>query len=130
MTAKVITSMPELLDAIRRRRDELNISHETIDALAGFPSGYTGKLLAPIPVRGVSHMSLGGVLGALAMGLVPVEDSGQRAKVEGRWQPRKRPSKREHPGALIETRSEPMLSSTKASGDDDVQTTFEFPAKS
>jgi hypothetical protein len=85
MTAKVITSMSGLLDVIRARRDELNISHELIDDLAGFPAGYTGKLLAPIPVRGISHMSLGGILGALGLGLVVIEDPGQRAKVEGRW---------------------------------------------
>jgi hypothetical protein len=129
MTAKVITSMSGLLDVIRARRDELNISHELIDDLAGFPAGYTGKLLAPIPVRGISHMSLGGILGALGLGLVVIEDPGQRAKVEGRWRPRKRPSKCERAGALNSPISEPMLSSTNVSGDDDVQTTLEFPAE-
>jgi hypothetical protein len=92
MTAP-IRSMPELVDAIRARRDELNISHETIDNIAGLQSGYTSKLLGPIQLKGFSHMSLGAVLGALAMGLMPVEDVEQRAKVEGRWQKRKRPQK-------------------------------------
>jgi hypothetical protein len=127
MTAKVITSMAGILDVVRARRDELNISHETIDEIAGFPAGYTSKLLAPTPMRGVSHMSLGGVLGALAIGLVVVEDPGQRAKVEGRWRPRKRLVRRELPSALLANESEGIVVSTN--GDDDVQVTFEFPAK-
>jgi hypothetical protein len=42
MTAP-IRSQSELLDAIRARRDELNISHETIDNIAGFQAGYTSS---------------------------------------------------------------------------------------
>lgn len=88
-----IRSMPELVNAIRARRDELNISHETIDNIAGLQSGYTSKLLGPIQLKGFSHMSLGAVLGALGIGLVVIEDPEQRAKVEGRWQKRKRPQR-------------------------------------
>ncbi|WP_213737069.1 hypothetical protein [Bradyrhizobium sp. dw_411] len=127
MTAKVITSMPGLLDAIRARRDELNISNETIDEIAGLPARYTSKLLSPIPVRGISHMSLTAILGALGIGLVVVEDTGQREKVAGRWQPRKRAPNRKLSGALLEPAIQPMLSSTN--GGPDVQTTFEFPAE-
>jgi hypothetical protein len=127
MTSKVHTSMTGVLDAIRARRDELNLSHEAIDALCGFPSGYTSKLLAPVPIRGVSHMSLTAILGALALGLVVVEDTGQRQIIEGRWQPRKRAPNRKLTGALLATVSEPMLSSTN--GGPDVQATFEFPAE-
>jgi hypothetical protein len=92
MTAP-IRSMPELVDAIRARRDELNISHETIDNIAGLQSGYTSKLLGPIQLKGFSHMSLGAVLGALGIGLTVVEDKEARAKVEGRWEQRKRPQR-------------------------------------
>jgi hypothetical protein len=94
MTAKLIHGMPELLDVIRARRDALNISHETIDELAGFPSGYTGKLLASDPVRGLGYMSLGGVLGALGMALVAIEDSAAAARVLKKWVPRKRPQRK------------------------------------
>jgi hypothetical protein len=126
MTSKILTSLPAILEVCRARRDELNLSHETIDALAGFPAGYTSKLLAPVPIRGVSHMSLGGLLGALALGLVVVEDSVQREKVEDRWQPRKRVTNRKLPGALLNQRSGQMVSSTNASGDDDVQPSLEL----
>jgi hypothetical protein len=126
MVAKIYTSLPAILEVCRVRRDELNISHETIDAIAGFPAGYTSKLLAPVPIRGVSHMSLSGLLGALALGLVVVEDSVQREKIEDRWVPRKRVTNRKLPGALLNQRSGPMVTSTNASGDDDVQPSLEL----
>lgn len=85
--------MPELVEAIRRRRDELNISHETIDTIAGLQSGYTSKLLGPLQLKGFSHMSLGAVLGALGIGLVVIEDPEAVAKVCNRWQKRKRPQR-------------------------------------
>jgi hypothetical protein len=89
MTAP-IRDMAGLVEAIRRRKDELNISNETIDAIAGFQSGYAGKVLAPKPIRHVGYMSLGLILGALGVGLEVVEDEEVRIRVEGRWQKRKR----------------------------------------
>jgi hypothetical protein len=94
MTAKLICSMPELLAAIRARRDALNISHETIDDLAGLPAGYTSKLLSPDPIRGIGYMSLGAVLGALGMALIAVEDSAAVTRVHEKWVPRKRPQRK------------------------------------
>ena len=94
MTAKLIHGMPELLDVIRARRDALNLSHETIDDLAGFPAGYTGKLLSPNPIRGVGYMSLGAVMGALGIALVAIEDSAAAERVREKWVPRKRPQRK------------------------------------
>jgi hypothetical protein len=99
-----IRSMPELVDAIRARRDELNISHETIDQISGMPTGYTSKLLADgdrsktagkgrSQLRGFGYTSLGAVLGALGIGLAVVDDPAARAQVESRWQKRKRPQR-------------------------------------
>jgi hypothetical protein len=90
---KLIRSMPEVLDAARKRRDELNISHETIDAIAGFSAGYTSKLLAPEPMKNLGNMSFEGLFGALGIAFVVVSDPEQAAKVSARWQPRKRPQK-------------------------------------
>jgi hypothetical protein len=128
MTAKVITSMPELVAALRARRDELNISHELIDDIAGLQSGYTSKLLAPTPGKNLGYMSLGAIMGALGIGLVVVEDSARRALVEGRWSQRKRaPNRERFHGALLDNASRPIFSST--SGDDDVQASLEFPTE-
>lgn len=92
MTAP-IRSMPELLNAIRARRDELNISHETIDGIAGLQSGYTSKLLAPTPIKNLGPMSFGSLLGALGLAVVVVEDPQAIVRVEKHWQKRKRPQK-------------------------------------
>lgn len=88
-----IHNMPELIAALCARRDELNISHETIDNIAGLQSGYTSKLLAPKPIKNLGPMSFGAVLGALGLALVAVPDPQAVAAVENRWQKRKRAQK-------------------------------------
>ncbi len=92
MTAP-IRSMPELVQALRARRDALNISHETIDSIAGLQSGYTSKLLAPKPIKNLGPMSFGSLLGALGLAVVVVEDTDQCERVSKHWEPRKRPMK-------------------------------------
>jgi hypothetical protein len=86
-----VRSMPELIAALRARRDELQITHETIDAIAGWPAGYAGKLLAPEPIKNLGWMSLGLALDTLGIALVVVENKEQRKLVEGRWKQRERP---------------------------------------
>ena len=54
----MIRSMPDLLGALRARRDEVGITLETLDHVAGFPSGYSAKLLAPEPIKNLGWMSL------------------------------------------------------------------------
>lgn len=88
---RLIRSIDDLVAAIRARRDELNVSHELLDDLAGLQSGYTSKLLAPEPMKGLGPMSLPALLGALGAALVLVEDSAQAERVRDRWTPRKRP---------------------------------------
>jgi hypothetical protein len=84
-----IRTMADLVEALRQRRDELDISHETIDEISGLQSGYSGKLLAPRAPRNLSYNSLGLILGALGVGLEVVEDPEQIARVAKRWQKRK-----------------------------------------
>ena len=92
MTAP-IRSMPELVEALRLRRDELNISHETIDSIAGLQSGYTSKLLAPKPIKNLGPMSFGSILGALGLAVVVVPDAEMVEKIGKHWVKRKRPQK-------------------------------------
>ncbi|WP_426608980.1 hypothetical protein [Bradyrhizobium sp. McL0616] len=41
---RIITNGDDLVDLIRRRGDELGITHETIDHITGWASGYASKL--------------------------------------------------------------------------------------
>lgn len=90
MTAP-IRSMPELIQALRARRDELQLTHETIDAVSGLQPGYTSKLLAPKPIKNLGPMSFEMLLGALGVAVVVVEDPEQIARVSRQWTKRRAP---------------------------------------
>lgn len=82
----LITDYDGLVAACRARADQLNISRDTIDEVAGLPKGYTSKALMAEPFGGKSatggrlssrnlgRVSLGPMLGALGIALVVVED--------------------------------------------------------
>jgi hypothetical protein len=63
---------------LRVRRDELQLTHETIDDIAGWADGYASKLLAPEPIKNLGWMSLGTVCKTMAVQLLVVEDKEQR----------------------------------------------------
>jgi hypothetical protein len=88
-----IRSMAELLAALRTRRDELQLTHETLDAIAGWAGGYSSKLFAPDPIKNLGWQSLGLALGALGIAIVVVEDQEQGARVRKRWIRRERPAR-------------------------------------
>jgi hypothetical protein len=87
----MIRSMEQLLEALRARRDELQLTHERIDDIAGWPSGYCGKLMANPPIRNLGWLSLNLALDALGVGLILVENPAQITRVKSRWIPRERP---------------------------------------
>jgi hypothetical protein len=64
----------QLHAALRARAEELRLSRETIDAISGLQSGYSGKLLAPVPIKGLGPATLGPILGAMGVFIVLVED--------------------------------------------------------
>jgi hypothetical protein len=80
-----------LIGALRQRCDELNLTFDVLDEIAGFTDRYAAKLLAPTarPVRRLGHMSMGALLGALGVRIVLVEDREALAKVRARYRPRK-----------------------------------------
>jgi hypothetical protein len=90
----MIHSMEELLAALRARRDELQLTHERLDDISGLPSGYFGKLLAPVPIKNLGWMSFGLALDSMGVALVMVENPEQIKLVEKRWTPRERPHQR------------------------------------
>ena len=104
----MICSMPDLLSALRKRRDELGISLERLDDISGLPSGYAGELLSPTPIKNLGWMSFGLMLDSMGVALVLVENVEQAAKVRSRWIPRARPQ-----NAVPTVRKQPQLSSRK-----------------
>jgi len=87
----MIHSMEELLAALRARRDQLQLTHERVDDIAGLSSGYFGKLMTQPPIKNLGWLSFGLCLDALGVALVMVENPEQIKRVESRWIPRERP---------------------------------------
>jgi hypothetical protein len=129
---RVITTREELVDLIRRRRDELGLTHQTIDGIAGFQDGYTSKLLAPNPIKNFGPMSLEAMLGALALGIARVEfieDPELAARMRPRWTRRTRPKFRTKPtrGALLA--ASPQETVTSTTENTNVETPPELPSE-
>jgi hypothetical protein len=87
----MIHSMPDLLAALRARRDELELTHKRIDDIAGWPAGYCGKLMAENPIKNLGWLSFGLALDSMGVALILVEDPEQVRLVKGRWIKRERP---------------------------------------
>jgi hypothetical protein len=86
-----VTDYADLVGALRQRCDQLNVTFEQVDEVAGFCDRYTSKLLCPSarPLRKFGHVSLGVLLGALGLKLQLVEDPAALARVRDRYRPRK-----------------------------------------
>ena len=80
----------DLRAVMRRRVAELNISLDTLDHIAGLPTRYCSKVLRVQPTRGFGQFSLDGLLGALGLMLLVVEDAEALARVRGRLKPLER----------------------------------------
>lgn len=93
MKPRMIADREQLLQVVRERRDELDLSHETLDAISGLANGYVSKLMSDPPVRGFGEMSLQALLDALGLRIafaVIMEDPERVERVRARWRPRKR----------------------------------------
>ena len=82
----VITDHCGLVTALRRRITELGTGLDSVDEVAGLPDGYTGKVL--VGRHGLGRVSLGAILGALAVKIVLVSDEEALARVRRRLPPR------------------------------------------
>jgi hypothetical protein len=78
-----------MLEAIRARVNELQISGENLDAYAGLPRAYTQKIIGPKPVRRLGMTSFGPVLNALGLRCLFIEDDAATQRLKNRMPPRK-----------------------------------------
>lgn len=87
-TPAEIFSYDDLLHALRQRADELEISRETISALAGVQEGYAQKVLSLNKTRRIGMETFGAFLDALPVKLVLVEDPAAQDRNLSRYKPR------------------------------------------
>ena len=80
----IVRTTDDLREVFRRRVAEMNISLETLDAIAGLPTRYSSKVLGLQPTRRFCQFSLDGLLGALGLMLIVVEDTEALARVQRR----------------------------------------------
>jgi hypothetical protein len=78
----------ELINALRARAAELNLSGEAIDTVSGLTSRYSQKLLGPHQVRRLGATSLGPFFGALAVRALLIEDKAAAARIRSQTTPR------------------------------------------
>lgn len=86
-----VHSYGDLARVLRERVAELQITHNTLDEVAGLQSGYSGKLLAPEPIKRLGAMSFSTMLDALGVKLIAFEDLSALEKVRARLVKRERP---------------------------------------
>jgi hypothetical protein len=87
-TPAEIFSYDDLLLSLRARANELQISRETVGALAGVPDGYAQKVLSLSQNRRIGMQTLGAFLDALSVKLIMVVDEAALARNRGRYKPR------------------------------------------
>lgn len=78
-----------LLEAFRRAVDARGTTYETTSELAGLPTRYVNKLLAPVPVKNIGRESLGPLMGATAVKILVVDDDEMLSALAGRFPKRK-----------------------------------------
>ena len=69
-----VVDYDSLLRLLRARADELQISRETLNDIAGLASGHAGKILGMKQIRRIGMLSLGPLLDALALKLIPIQN--------------------------------------------------------
>jgi hypothetical protein len=76
-----------LVDAVRDRSEQMELSRLELDHIAGLTPGHSDKILRPRPEKRFGIMSLGAILQTLGLVLVIVEDPAARDKTLARRTP-------------------------------------------
>jgi hypothetical protein len=78
----------ELIAALMARREQLNISLDTLNALAGLADRHCSKILTPHPSRFLGPVSLDNLLAALGLKITISVDDEASSRVQDQWTPR------------------------------------------
>jgi hypothetical protein len=79
----------ELINGLRLRVAELNLSGQELDSVSNLPERYSQKILGPSAIRSLGRTSLGPFLAAVAVRGVLVEDKAAVERLRRRTTPRK-----------------------------------------
>jgi hypothetical protein len=79
---------PGMLDALRKRVNELGVNSERFDEFAGLPRGYFSKLVGANPIRRLGMISFQPVLAGLGLRCLFVEDEQATQRLKSRVPPR------------------------------------------
>lgn len=90
MTARrLVRTDADLVEAYRARIRELQITHETVDAIAGWAPGWCSKIMCGMKKPGQRTRDI--MNEVLGIAQVIVEDSETAARMRKRWTKRERP---------------------------------------
>jgi hypothetical protein len=94
----------ELINGLRRRAAELNLTGADADRISGLPERYSQKLLSPNQIRRLGATSFGPFLGALAVRGVLVEDRTALERLRRQTTPRRNEYVRATPSIVLTVR--------------------------
>ena len=93
-----------MLDALRRRVNELQLSGERFEEYAGLPRGYLSKLVGARPQRRIGMTSYGPVIAGLGLRCLFVEDNEATQRLKNRVAPRNGSYVRAAPSIVLTVR--------------------------
>ena len=82
------TSHNQLIAVMRQRKDDLALSNGWIDAALSLADGHTDKVLGPAGHRGLTQLTLDGMLSVLALKLIVAENEIAAARMRPLWERR------------------------------------------
>lgn len=84
----IVRNYAELVDALARVKNFLQLSNETVELISGLCAGHCDKLLGPSRAKKIGPRSLDLLLGALGLELVVRPDPEAARKMALRWERR------------------------------------------
>jgi hypothetical protein len=79
------TSHNDLVEALRARKEALGLSNAWIEHTIQLADGHCDKVLGPARERGLSQLTIDGLLAVLAIKLIVVEDEAAAARMRPMW---------------------------------------------
>jgi hypothetical protein len=105
LRARAINTYAGLLDYCRQRKDELGLSYEALDHLAGLAHGHSDKILRPVPIKGFGPISMNCIFGALALTITISVDRELAKRMRPRWEARQFTGKVSRPRSMPRNRA-------------------------